>query len=764
MFRGLEGLSGFEQTAIWIVLALALVGLGYAAWLRTQILAYETGNERMQEVWGWIKAGANAYLSRQFRTIAIAIAFLAVLLFFSVYIIPPTPEAQEVWGDNARSAVGIGRTVAFLMGSLFSYAVGFVGMNIAVAANVRVAQASRKSYSKALEVAYRSGTVTGMLTVGLGLLGGTLIFLFYGISAPDALLGFGFGGSLIALFMRVGGGIYTKAADVGADLVGKVEAGLPEDDTRNAAVVADLVGDNVGDCAGMAADVFESFEVTIVAAMILGIVLGTVAGGEFNPFYLIFPLLARGVGVVASIIGTYVVKTTDTERNAMGAMNRGFYLSAGIAVIGTALIALIYPNAGVTDFRPFLAILAGVILAIALDRLTEYFTSTHFAPVQETSKASQTGAATNILSGLALGNESSTYAALVIAVAIFASVLIFGSSGFIAILYGVALTGIGMLTLTGNTISMDAFGPISDNANGIAEMSGLENESRAVLDDLDATGNTTKAITKGVAIGSAVIAAVALYGSFFADVNRANVQAGIGELTGINIAAPQVFIGLLIGGALPFLFSALTIRAVSRAASLIVNEVRRQLRIPGVMERTVQPDYARAVAISTTAAQRELLSLGIIAVLSPIVVGFLLGVESLGAFLAGTIVCGQLLAVFMSNAGGAWANAKKYIEEGNYGGKNTESHKAAVVGDTVGDPLKDTSGPALNPLLKVINLVGLLVAPIVVAVNGDQRPAVVTVVLMLLLLATIAWAVMRSKRNADEMTDAPNVAPVGEQV
>jgi K(+)-stimulated pyrophosphate-energized sodium pump len=772
MFRGLEGLSGFEQTAIWVVLALALVGLGYAAWLRTQILAYETGNERMQEVWGWIKAGANAYLSRQFRTIAIAIAFLAVLLFFSVYIIPPTPEAQEVWGDNARSAVGIGRTVAFLMGSLFSYAVGFVGMNIAVAANVRVAQASRKSYSKALEVAYRSGTVTGMLTVGLGLLGGTLIFLFYGISAPDALLGFGFGGSLIALFMRVGGGIYTKAADVGADLVGKVEAGLPEDDTRNAAVVADLVGDNVGDCAGMAADVFESFEVTIVAAMILGIVLGTVAGGEFNPFYLIFPLLARGVGVVASIIGTYVVKTTDTERNAMGAMNRGFYLSAGIAVIGTALIALIYPNAGVTDFRPFLAILAGVILAIALDRLTEYFTSTHFSPVQETSKASQTGAATNILSGLALGNESSTYAALVIAVAIFASVLIFGGSGFIAILYGVALTGIGMLTLTGNTISMDAFGPISDNANGIAEMSGLENESRAVLDDLDATGNTTKAITKGVAIGSAVIAAVALYGSFFADVERAQRQAfGIAAgatderiLTGINIAAPQVFIGLLIGGALPFLFSALTIRAVSRAASLIVNEVRRQLRIPGVMERTVQPDYARAVAISTTAAQRELLSLGIIAVLSPIVVGFLLGVESLGAFLAGTIVCGQLLAVFMSNAGGAWDNAKKYIEEGNYGGKNTESHKAAVVGDTVGDPLKDTSGPALNPLLKVINLVGLLVAPIVVAVNRDVQPGVVTVVLMLLLLATIAWAVMRSKRNADEMTDAPNVAPVGEQV
>jgi K(+)-stimulated pyrophosphate-energized sodium pump len=767
MFRGLEGLNNFEQISIWIVLALALVGLAYAAWLRGQILAYETGTDRMREVWGWIRAGANAYLARQFRTIAIAIGVLSVLLFLSVYLIPPTPEAIEVWGEEgAALAIGIGRTIAFLMGSLFSYAVGYVGMTVAVEANVRVAAASRTSYSKSLEVAYRSGTVTGMLTVGLGLLGGTVIFLFYGVSAPDALLGFGFGGSLIALFMRVGGGIYTKAADVGADLVGKVEAGLPEDDPRNAAVVADLVGDNVGDCAGMAADVFESFEVTMVAAMILGIVLGTaeaVAGGGFNPYYLIFPLLARGVGVIASIIGTYVVKTSETERNAMAAMNRGFYLSAVIAILGTLVIAFIYPNAGRTDLRPFLAILSGVILAIALDRLTEYFTSTHFAPVRETSRASQTGAATNILSGLALGYESSVYAALVIGVSIFASVLIFSGTTFIAVLYGVSLTGIGMLSLTGNTISMDAFGPISDNANGIGEMSGLEKSARDVMDDLDATGNTTKAVTKGVAIGSAVIAAVALFGSFFADVNRAQTQAGIPELAGINVALPSVFIGLLIGGALPFLFSALTIRAVSRAASLIVNEVRRQLRIPGLMEGRVMPDYARAVAISTTAAQRELLSLGVIAVLSPIVVGFLLGVEALGAFLAGTILTGQLLAVFMSNAGGAWDNAKKYIEEGNYGGKRSEPHKAAVVGDTVGDPLKDTSGPALNPLLKVINLVALIVAPIVVSVNGAAAPSMMTVITMVLLFFAIAWAVMRSKREADQLAETPNVAPISEQ-
>jgi K(+)-stimulated pyrophosphate-energized sodium pump len=553
MFRGLKDLGAFEQSAVWVVLGLALAALGYAWWLRRQILAYETGTDRMREVWGWIRDGAMAYLGKQFRTIAIAIGVLSVLMFLSVYVIPPTEEAQRVWPENPRIAIAIGRTVAFLLGSFFSYAVGFVGMTIAVAANVRVAQASRSSYSKALEVAYRSGTVTGMLTVGLGLLGGTLIFLAYGVSAPDALLGFGFGGSLIALFMRVGGGIYTKAADVGADLVGKVEADLPEDDTRNAAVVADLVGDNVGDCAGMAADVFESFEVTMVAAMILGIVLGTTHdanGIHFNAFYLIFPLLARGVGVIASIIGTYVVKTNDTDRDAMGAMNRGFWLSAGIAVSLTAVIALVYHNQDLKtgpDWRPFLNILAGVLLAVALDRLTEYFTSTHFSPVTETSRASQTGAATNILSGLALGFESSVYAALVIGAAIFSSWLIYHNhpQGLNAVLYGVSLTGIGMLTLTGNTISMDAFGPISDNANGIGEMANLEKEARDVMDDLDATGNTTKAITKGVAIGSAVIAAVALYGSFFADVTRAQAQSDppLPKILGINVGDPKVFIG-----------------------------------------------------------------------------------------------------------------------------------------------------------------------------------------------------------------------------
>lgn len=769
--QGLNGLTAFETGAILVVLLIAVLGIVYAFVLRAQILSQDKGTARMQEVWGFIKDGANAYLSRQFRTIMVLIAVLTVVLGASVLVIPPSREATELFGANAQLYVSIGRAIAFLMGSLFSYAVGFVGMNVAVEANVRVAAAARKGYNPALQIAYRSGTVTGMLTVGLGLLGGTLIFLFFGIAAPDALLGFGFGGSLIALFMRVGGGIYTKAADVGADLVGKVEAGIPEDDPRNAAVIADLVGDNVGDCAGMAADVFESFEVTIVSALILGLVLGDVAkgtlfDGQYDMRFVIFPLILRGIGVIASVIGNSIVRTDERRRNAMAAMNRGFYLAAVVAVIGFAVVTVFYmidPATGAVDWRPFMATVTGILLAIVLDKVTEYFTSTHFGPVKETSKASQTGAATNILSGLALGMESSVWSVLVIAGSILSSVLIYSGVTdpqlqFTSILYGVALTGIGMLTLTGNTISMDSFGPISDNANGIGEMAGLDKNARNVMDDLDAVGNTTKAVTKGIAIGSAVIAAVALFGSFLTDTGKVQQQlidqgvAGVKVLSGINVASPLVFIGLLIGGGIPFLFSSLTIRAVARAAAQIVNEVRRQFRIPGIMEGTTLPDYARAVSISTTAAQKELVSLGLIAVLVPILVGFLLGVEALGGFLAGIILSGQLMAVFQSNAGGAWDNAKKYIEEGNYGGKHSEPHKAAVVGDTVGDPLKDTAGPALNPMIKVINLVSLIIAPIIVTIRlpGQPLSAGVTVA-MVLCAAALAWAVWQSKREAEQI-------------
>ncbi|NWG22135.1 MAG: sodium-translocating pyrophosphatase [Chloroflexi bacterium] len=785
----MQELSAFEQAAVWAVLGVAIFGIAYAFVLRAQILAQDKGTARMQEVWGFIKDGANAYLSRQFRTIAILIAILTFVLAASVFIIPPTREAVEHFGsaEAATLWVAIGRAVAFLMGSLFSYTVGFVGMNVAVEGNVRVAAASRKGYNPALQVAYKSGSVTGMLTVGLGLLGGTLIFMVFGIAAPDALLGFGFGGSLIALFMRVGGGIYTKAADVGADLVGKVEAGIPEDDPRNAAVIADLVGDNVGDCAGMAADVFESFEVTLVSALILGLVLGDavarapglaadaspIGDGAYDLRFIIFPLVLRAIGVIASVIGNSIVRTDEQRRNAMAAMNRGFYLAAGVSLIGFAAFTAVYmvdPNTSAIDWRPFLATIAGLALAIVLDKLTEYFTSTHFSPVKDTSKASQTGAATNILSGLALGMESSVWAIIVISASILSSVVIFSGFSadtfvtFTAVLYGVSLTGIGMLTLTGNTISMDSFGPISDNANGIGEMSGLDKNARNVMDDLDAVGNTTKAVTKGIAIGSAVIAAVALYGSYLADVAKVQAQIGIAaaeriDALGIRVSMPEVFIGLLIGGAVPFLFSALTIRAVQRAASQIVNEVRRQFKIPGVMEGTVLPDYAQAVSISTTAAQKELISLGLIAVLVPILVGFLLQAEALGGFLAGIILSGQLMAVFQANAGGAWDNAKKYIEEGNYGGKHSEPHKAAVVGDTVGDPLKDTSGPALNPMIKVINLVALIIAPIVVNINRPGEPlGAGVIVAMIACVAALAWAIWQSKREGEQVTTETTAA------
>ncbi|MBM4412517.1 MAG: sodium-translocating pyrophosphatase [Chloroflexi bacterium] len=757
----MQHLTLFEQSAVWAVLGMSLLGIAYAFILRAQILAHDKGTERMQEVWGFIKAGANAYLSRQFRTIAILIAILTFVLGASVLIIPPTREAVERFGTEEAALwwVAIGRAVAFLMGSFFSYAVGYVGMNVAVEGNVRVAQAARQGYNPALQVAYRSGTVTGMLTVGLGLLGGTLIFMVFDISAPDALLGFGFGGSLIALFMRVGGGIYTKAADVGADLVGKVEAGIPEDDPRNAAVIADLVGDNVGDCAGMAADVFESFEVTIVSALILGIVLGdavkgVMGDGQYDMRFVIFPLILRGIGVIASLIGNTVVKTDETKRDAMGAMNKGFYLAAAVSVVGFAIVTQYYmidPNTGAVDWKPFLATVAGILLAIALDKLTEYYTSTAHTPVKEVSASSQTGAATNILSGTALGMESSMWSAIVIGVSVMASVFIYAgepaATQFTAILYGVSLTGIGMLTLTGNTISMDSFGPISDNANGIGEMSNLEKNARNVMDDLDAVGNTTKAVTKGIAIGSAVIAAVALFGSFLTDVGKVQEQIGVEKLMQINVAAPEVFIGLLVGGAIPFLFSSIMIRAVSRAAAEIVNEVRRQFKIPGVMEGTVLPDYARAVSISTTAAQNELLGLGILAVVVPMIVGFMLGVEALGGFLAGVILSGQLLAVYQSNAGGAWDNAKKYIEEGNFGGKHSEPHKAAVVGDTVGDPLKDTAGPALNPMIKVMNLVSLIIAPIIVTARPEGEPmGVGVIIVMVVSLAGFVWAIWRSKK------------------
>ncbi len=770
-------LTPFETIAIWSVLAVAILGLVYAFFLRSQILREDKGTPAMIAVWDSIRLGSDAYLSRQLRSILPFIGILTVALFLSVYIVPPSIEAMERFEgmdeNTIRLVVGFGRAISFVLGAAFSLTVGQLGMRMAVQGNVRVASAARTSFSDALRIAYRSGTITGMLTDGLGLLGGTVIFMYFGKAAPDALLGFGFGGTLIALFMRVGGGIFTKAADVGADLVGKVEKDLPEDDPRNAAVIADLVGDNVGDCAGMAADIFESYEVTIVSGLILGIALTTITG---HIEWILYPLLVRGIGVLASIFGTYLVKgKSDESGDAMRAIFSGFLTSAAISVVLFGIVAFVYMRDVPGGWwRPFLSTAVGVALAILIDRLTDYFTGTHGRPVKDIRDATEGGPATTILSGLAEGYESSVWNVVVIAGTIAAAVLIYigvpveqyVASGLVPnagvaqvafILYGVAMTGIGMLTLTGNNVAMDSFGPIADNANGIGEMAGLDDKARQIMADLDAVGNTTKAITKGIAIGSAVIAAVSLFGSYITDVGKIDPEA---LADGIRISNPVVFIGLLLGGALPWLFSSLAIKSVSRAAGQMVDEVRRQFRIPGILEGTVKPDYARAVTISTVAAQRDLINLAIIAIVTPVVVGLLLRVEALGGFLAGIIVSGQLLAVFMATTGGAWDNAKKLIEdeprdvEANTG-KGSERHKAGVVGDTVGDPLKDTAGPALNPMIKVVNLVSLIIAPILVQYTQLN---LVTAVVLIALTALVGWAIVRSKRNLTPQSEATTKA------
>ncbi len=778
----MQGIQPFEEVAIWVVFGVAIIGLLYAVFLRNQILREDKGTEKMQEVWNAIKDGANAYLQKQFRSILPLIAVLTVALFLSVYVVPPSPEAQERFqGLNDAQLqfwIGIARALAFVMGAGFSLTVGQIGMRMAVEANVRVASASKRSFGEALRIAYRAGTITGMLTDGLGLLGGTVIFIILGIAAPDALLGFGFGGTLLALFMRVGGGIFTKAADVGADLVGKVEAGIPEDDPRNPAVIADLVGDNVGDCAGMAADIFESYEVTIVSGLILGLALWHITD---RLEWIIFPLIVRGIGVLSSIIGTYFVKAgkTGKSEDAMKAIFSGFLTSAVISAVFFFIAGFFYLNnpamiAWGGWWRLPTAVGVGVLLAIVIDRLTEYFTGTHAAPVNNIKKAADTGPATLILNGISVGFESSVWSVLVIALTIIASIIIFGSMPGVEgvakatfILYGVAMTGIGMLTLTGNNVAMDSFGPIADNANGIGEMSWSGKTDKATKDaqqimaDLDAVGNTTKAITKGVAIGSAVIAAVSLFGSFLVDVSRAQNSLGIPvesqiQALGIRVDIPQVFVGMLIGGALPWLFSSFAIQAVARAASLIVMEVRRQFKL-GVLSGKVKPDYKQAVEISTTAAQKELVSLALLGIVTPIVVGLFLQVEALGGFLAGIIVSGQLLAVFLNNSGGAWDNAKKLIEDEPKDlkknlGKGSERHKAGVVGDTVGDPFKDTAGPALNPMIKVVNLVAVIIAPIVVQYQGATGTTLYVVwVVGLALLGVLAWAVVRSKAPAPSM-------------
>jgi K(+)-stimulated pyrophosphate-energized sodium pump len=688
---------------------------------------------------------------------------LTIALFLSVYVVKPSEEAERLYGNNAQIIIAIGRTVAFILGASFSTIVGQLGMRVAIEGNIRVAsEAVRNNYNGALTVAYRAGTFTGMLTDGLGLLGGTAIFMIFGTAAPDALLGFGFGGTLVALFMRIGGGIYTKAADVGADLVGKVEQDLPEDDPRNAAVVADLVGDNVGDCAGMAADIFESYEVTIVSTLILGIVLFHLTGENF---WIVYPLIVRAIGVISSILGTFTVPIWENApgflraKDAEEAMFRSYEVSSINTVFWAFLFSFVYSG----EWKLALLNAIGVGLAVVFNPLTSYFTSYKRKPVMEIVDGTKTGPATTVLSGLAVGMEASVWSLLLIVVALGSSFLIYGDQPAIYALYGVAMIGIGMLSHTGNNVAMDAFGPISDNANGIGEMAGLGEEPYKILAELDAVGNTTKAITKQIAIASAVIAATSLFFSFVTDI--AIVQERLGVLTQdviqfIRVSSLDGTIGFLLGGALPFLFSAFSLRAVSRGATLVVEEVRRQFRLPGVLEGKVSPDYGRVVSITTTAAQKELVSLVILSVATPLLVGLIFQVEALGAFLAGVILTGQLLAVFMAIAGGAMDNAKKYIEDGNLGGKGSEAHKAGVVGDTVGDPLKDTAGPALNPMIKVVNLISLIAAPVIVRAEGNAVPVVIAVVI---LGALTIWAFAQSKKDVIVAVEQEVVMPVEAQ-
>ena len=757
-----HGLTPFEQIAIIGVLITALISLLYAWLLRGKVLNKDKGTQKMQEVWNAIRIGADSYLNRQLRTILPLIALLAVALFFSVYVVPPSHEAVSEFGEeNAQITVAIGRTVAFIMGASFSLLVGQLGMRMAIQANVRSASAARRNFNESLTISYYAGTITGMLTDGLGLIGGTIIFIIFGTAAPDALLGFGFGGTLIALFMRVGGGIYTKAADVGADLVGKVEKDIPEDDPRNAAVVADLVGDNVGDCAGMAADIFESYEVTIVSSLILGLALIAI-DPTHNLKWIVYPLIIRAIGVISSILGTFTVPIWERfpikflrAHDAEEAMFRSYEVSSVNTIIWSFVLAVLYAQ----DWKLAMLTTLGVGLAVAFNPLTSYFTSTKRPPVKEIVDSTKTGPATTILSGLSVGMESSVYALIVIAISFVCALILYGSyPNATYVLYAVSMIGIGMLSHTGNNVAMDSYGPISDNANGIGEMAwhDMDDEetikARQIMADLDAVGNTTKAITKGIAIASAVIAAVSLFASFITDVGRVQIQLGLPVMEAIRVSETKVFIGLLIGGALPWLFSSLSIRAVSRAAGLIVLEVREQFRIPGIMEGKVQPDYARVVGISTRAAQKELIPLAIISVLTPIALGLILQVEALGGFLAGIILSGQLLAVFMANSGGAWDNAKKSIEDeprniAENTGKGSERHKAGVVGDTVCDPLKDTAGPALNPMIKVVNLVSLIAAPIIVKYSNINLGIVLVAVV---LMAFVVWAVMQSKKSAPQ--------------
>ncbi|RHA38002.1 sodium-translocating pyrophosphatase [Cellulomonas rhizosphaerae] len=710
-------LGSTSITIVAVIAAIAVAALVIAAVLRRQVLAAGEGTASMQEIAKAVQEGASAYLNRQFRTLALFAVVVCALLF----LLPG--DAGIKWG----------RSIFFLVGAVFSASIGFLGMWLATRANLRVAAAASEKGGRAegARIAFRTGGVVGMSVVGLGLLGAASVVLIYRADAPSVLEGFGFGAALLAMFMRVGGGIFTKAADVGADLVGKVEQGIPEDDPRNAATIADNVGDNVGDCAGMAADLFESYAVTLVAALILG----KAAFGEQG---LVFPLIVTAVGAIVAVIGVAITRVRG-EESGLAAINRGFYISAVIGVVLAAVAAFVYLPSSFADFTngnlpdhdgdprliASLAVAIGVVLAGIILWVTGYFTGTTSKPTLHVAATTRTGAATVVLSGIGVGFESAVYTAGIIAAAICGVFLIAGGSIGLS-LFLIALAGCGLLTTVGVIVAMDTFGPVSDNAQGIAEMSGdVSEEGAQILTDLDAVGNTTKAVTKGIAIATAVLAATALFGSYADAVATKTAEVAGGPLSDLtaammnySIISPITLVGVILGGATVFLFSGLAIDAVTRAAGAIVFEVRRQFRDhPGIMTYEERPEYGRVVDICTRDSLRELATPGLLAAFAPIAVGFGLGIGPLAGFLAGAIGAGVLMAVFLANAGGAWDNAKKIVEDGHYGGKGSDAHAAAIIGDTVGDPFKDTAGPAINPLLKVMNLVALLIAPAVVVVT-----------------------------------------------
>jgi K(+)-stimulated pyrophosphate-energized sodium pump len=746
--------SGSNLTWVVIVAVVALLALGVAGVLVREVLAASQGTQKMQDIARAIQEGAAAYLRRQFTTLSVFV----VIIFFVLLLLPADTTGVR-WG----------RSIFFLVGALFSALTGFTGMSLCVRGNVRVAAAAREGGERsAMRIAFRTGGVAGMFTVGLGLFGAAVVVLLYRANAPDVLEGFGFGAALLALFMRVGGGIYTKAADVGADLVGKVEQGIPEDDPRNAATIADNVGDNVGDCAGMAADLFESYSVMLVASLILG-------KSAFGDKGLIFPLIIPAIGVITAVIGIFSVAPRAKDRSGMTAINRGFFISAIISVIGVAIACFTFLPAhfsalkGVTDkgilafngnprWIALGAILIGIVLASAIQLLTGYFTETNRRPVKDIGESSETGAATVILAGISIGMASAVYSALLIGGAVFGAYLLATGNATVA-LFAVAMAGIGLLTTVGVIVSMDSFGPVTDNAQGIAEMSGdVDGDAAQALTTLDAIGNTTKAITKGIAIATAVLAATALFGSFRTQVESALTGKAAGTFN-LDVAQPNVLVGVIIGASIVFLFSSLLIMAVGRAAQRVVLEVRNQFRThPGIMTYEEKPDYSRVVDIVTRDSLRELVTPGLLAVMAPIAVGFALGYQPLGSYLTGAISAGVLMAIFLANSGGAWDNAKKLVEDGNHGGKGSEAHAATVVGDTVGDPFKDTAGPAINPLIKVMNLVSLLIATSVVKYSGNTGLRVGVAVGAVLVIVV---AIVISKRRSAGLDE---VAPAAAEV